>query len=200
MAARRKLSASEEARLLALLLGDGSGKDEIDYAFDDEFYVDDGEDDEWPRPEWLHPDCVNPCLALDLGTCCKDPANPVARRAVELADAVDRMLGRPAGGECVRDAAGLARLLESVPALLAQVHAVLSGMDATAVAQLLCPVGRLAAALDQVCLTGCPWACEDPDVPDRRAEFEPLRPLLGECSAALWARARGGSANRLTRQ
>jgi hypothetical protein len=196
MAARRKLPADEDARLLAFLLGDGSDEDEIDYAFDDEFRIDDEEDDEWPRPEWLHPDCANPCLALDLGTCCKDPANPVARRAVGLADAVDRVLRRPDNGECVRDAAELARLLESVPALLAQVHAVLPGRDATAMAQLLCPVGRLAAALDQVCLAGCPWACGDPDVPDRRAEFEPLRSLLGECSAALWARVGGGSADR----
>jgi hypothetical protein len=193
MAAQRKLPADEEARLLAFLLGDESDEDEFDQ---DEFYLDDDEDDEWPRPEWLHPDCVNPCLALDLGTCCKNSANPVARRAVELANAVDRMLGRPDNGECVRDAAELARLLESVPALLAQVHAVLPGLDATAVAQLLCPVGRLTAAVDQVCLAGCPWACGDTDVPDRRAEFEPLRSLLGECSAALWARVGGESSIR----
>lgn len=195
MAAKRKPLADEEARLLAFLLGDESDDDESD---DDEFCFDD-EDDEYPRPEWLHPDCVNPCLALDLGTCCKDPANPVVRRAVELADAVDRTLMRFDRGECASAADALARLLESVPALLAQVHAVLPGMDATAVAQLLCPVGRMAAALDQVCLAGCPWACGDPDVPDRRAEFEPLRPMVGECLAALWARVDGGSANRLTR-
>jgi hypothetical protein len=199
MAAQRKLPADEEARLLAFLLGDGSDQDEIDYVLDDEFYFDDEEDDEDLRPEWLHPDCANPCLALDLGTCCKDPANPVVRRAVELADAVDRALGRLDRDECAPAATALARLLESILALLAQVHAVLPGMDATAVAQLLCPVGRLAAALDRVCLAGCPWACGDPDVPDRRAEFEPLRSLLGECSAALWARTGGGSANRLTR-
>lgn len=198
MAAQRKLPADEEAKLLAFLLGGGPDKDEIDYVFDDEFYIDDEDDDECLRPEWLHPDCVNPCLALELGTCCKDPANPVGRRAVELADAVDRTLGQLDRGECGPAAAALARLLESVPALLAQVHAVLPGMDATAVAQLLCPVGRLGGALDQVCLAGCPWACGDPGVPDRRAEFEPLRSLLGECSAVLWARA-GGSANRLTR-
>jgi hypothetical protein len=199
MVAPRKPLADEEARLLALLLGDAPDEDMTDYAFDDEFYLDDEEDDEWPRPEWLHRDCVNPCLALDLGTCCKDPASPVARRAVELADAVDRTLGRLDRGECALAAAELARLLESVPMLLAQVHAVLPGMNVTAVAQLLCPVGRLAAALDQVCLAGCPWACGDPDVPDRRAEFEPLRSLLGECSAALWARTGGGSSDRSTR-
>ena len=193
MAAQRKLPADEEARLLALLLGDGSDQGEIDYVFDDECYVDD-EDDEDLRPEWLRPDCVNPCLALEMGTCCKDPANPVVRRAVELADAVDRTLGRLGRDECAPAAAALARLLESMPALLAQVHAVLPGMDATAAAQLLCPVGRLTAVLDRVCLAGCPRACGDPDVPDRRAEFEPLRSLLGECSAALWARAGGGSA------
>ncbi|HEX8008266.1 MAG TPA: hypothetical protein VF482_17765, partial [Trebonia sp.] len=140
-APQRKLPADEEARLLAFLLG-GSDKSEIDRAFDDELYLDDEEDDECLRPEWLHPDCANPCLALELGTCCKDPANPVVRRAVELADAVDRTLGQLDRGECAPSAAALARLLDSVPALLAQVHAVLPGPDATAVAQLLCPVGR----------------------------------------------------------
>lgn len=194
MAGKRKLLADEEARLLAFLLGDESDEDE----FDDEFYLDD-EDDEYLRPEWLHPDCADPCLALELGTCCKDPANPVVRRAVELADAADRTLGQFDRGECAPAADALARLLGSVPALLAQVHAVLPGMDTTTVAQLLCPVGRVAAALDQVCLTGCPWACGDPDVPDRRAEFESLRPPLSECLAALWARVGGGSANPLTR-
>jgi hypothetical protein len=193
MAAQRKSLGDEEARLLAFLLGDESDEDESDED-EDEFYLDDEEDDEWSRPEWLHPDCVNPCLALDLGACCKNPANPVVRRAVELADAVDRMLGQPGNGECVRDAAELARLLKTVPALLAQVHAVLPGMDAMAVAQLLCPVGRLTADLDQVCLAGCPWACGDPGVPDRRAEFEPLRSLLGDRLAALRARVGGGSA------
>jgi hypothetical protein len=200
MAAQRKPPAGEEARLLALLLGDGF--DEEDDEEDDEQEEEEEEeeeDDEWARPEWLHPDCVNPCLALDLGTCCKDPANPVVRRAVELADAVDRMLGRPDNGECVRDAATLARLLESIPALLAQVHAVLPGGNATAVARLLCPVGRLTAALDQVCLAGCPWACGDPDVPDRRAEFEPLRSLLADCSAALRARVGGQRGQGLKR-
>jgi hypothetical protein len=191
MAAQRKSLAGEEARLLAFLLGDGFDRGELDDELDDdedEFDPDD-EDDECLRPEWLHPDCANPCLALDMGTCCKDPANPLVRRVVEFADAVDRALGRLGRDECARAATELARLLESVPALLAQVHAVLPGMNATPVAQLLCPVGRLTAALYQGCLAGCPWACGDPDVPNRRAEFEPLRFLLGECSAALWARA-----------
>jgi hypothetical protein len=200
MIAPRKSFADEEARLLAFLLGGAPDEDELDPdedELDEEGF--DEEDDEWPRPEWLHPDCVNPCLALDLGTCCKDPANPVVRRAVELADAVDRALGRLDHGECALAAAELARLLELVPALLAQVHAVLAGMNATAVAQLLCPVGRLAAALDQVCLADCPWECGDPDLSDRRAEFEPLRSLVGECSATLWARVGGGSSDRLMR-
>jgi hypothetical protein len=181
MTAPRKSPAGEDARLLAFLTGDESYTDEFDDE-EDEFYPD---DDEWPRPDWLHPDCVNPCLALDLGTCCKNPANPVTRRAAELADAVDRTLGRFGHGECARAAAALARLLGSVPGLLAQVHAVLPDMNTTEAARLLCPVGRLTTALDQVCRAGCPWACEDPDVPDRRAEFEPLRSLLGKCAADL---------------
>jgi hypothetical protein len=187
MTAPRKSLAGEDARLLAFLLGDESDEDEFD-GEEDEFYPDDDDDDdddEWSRPDWLHPDCANPCLALDLGTCCKDPANPVVRRAVELADAVDRVLGRLDRGECAQAAAALARLLGSVPGLLAQVHAVLPDMNTTEVARLLCPVGRLTTVLDQACRAGCPWACEDPDVPDRRAEFEPVRSLLGECVADL---------------
>jgi hypothetical protein len=212
MAAPRRSVSSEEAELLDLLLDDGlmaflhgdeSDEDESENEFEDEFeddeFYDDDEDDRWPRPEWLPQDCANPCLALDLGTCCKDPANPMVRRAVGIADAVDRVLERLDHGECAQAASVLGRLLGSVPGLRAQVHAVLPGMDATAVAQLLCPVGRLTTALAQVCHVGCPWACGDPDVPDRRAEFEPLRSLLRECSAALWARVKGGSADRLRR-
>ena len=52
-------------------------------------------------------------------------------------------------------------------------------------AQLLCPVGRLANAVDQVCAYGCPWACGDPDIPDRRPEFGQLGPLLSDCLSAL---------------
>src|SRR5580693_1548566 len=61
---------------------------------DDEFFGYEDDDDEgWvPRPEWLHPDCRSVCLALELGTCCKYPDNPLVRVAVELADGVDRAL------------------------------------------------------------------------------------------------------------
>ena len=46
------------------------------------------------RPQWLHPDCRNACAALELGTCCKYPDNPLVRVAVDLAESVDRTLGR----------------------------------------------------------------------------------------------------------
>ena len=145
------------------------------------------------RPQWLHPDCRNACAALELGTCCKYPDNPLVRVAVELAESVDRTLGRfGAGtGDCAGPAAELARLFSAVPGLLAQVHAILPRLNATAIAQLLCPVGRLAGALDQACAYGCPWACRDPEVPDRRAGLEPLRPLLAESAHAIRAALTG---------
>ena len=174
------------------------------------------------RPQWLHPDCRNACAALELGTCCKYPDNPLVRVAVDLAESVDRTLGRfgavgavgaviPAGGasedsasgnsasgdgagDCAGPAAELARLFSAVPGLLAQVHAILPRLNATAIAQLLCPVGRLAGALDQACAYGCPWACRDRGVPDRRgrrAGLEPLRPLLAESAHAIRAALTG---------
>ena len=171
---------------------------------DDEFGdpgTDDVEDEiAWLlRPQWLHPDCRNACAALELGTCCKYPDNPLVHVAVDLAESVDRVLGRfgalpgDGAGDCAGPAAELARLFCAVPGLLAQVHAILPRLNATAVAQLLCPVGRLAGALDQACAYGCPWACRDPAVPDRRAGLEPLRPLLAESAHAIRAALTGPS-------
>jgi hypothetical protein len=133
------------------------------------------------RPRWLHPDCANVCTALELGTCCKYPDNPLVRVAVELADSVDRALGREG------PAAELSRLFACIPGLLAQVHAILPRLNATAVAQLLCPVDRLASAVDQACPDGGPPACRDPRVPGGQSGFEPLLPLLGDCSTAIRA-------------
>jgi hypothetical protein len=64
---------------------------------DDEFGDEDTDDIEdeiaWLlRPQWLHPDCRNACAALELGTCCKYPDNPLVRVAVDLAESVDRTL------------------------------------------------------------------------------------------------------------
>lgn len=189
-----------------------TGTDDIDD-------IDDIEDEiAWLlRPQWLHPDCRDACAALELGTCCKYPDNPLVRVAVDLAESVDRTLsrfgalsrfgtvipggasedsasGNNASGDCAGPAAELARLFSAVPGLLAQVHAILPRLNATAIAQLLCPVDRLAGALDQACAYGCPWACRDRGVPDRRerrAGLEPLRPLLAESAHALRAALTG---------
>jgi hypothetical protein len=182
---KRKTVRAEEARLLGLLLsGDIAGFEkatgmsmremelrmratgELGEPEDDDepfFDEDEDEDDEadWRlRPEWLHPDCVNTCSALELGTCCKYPVSPLVRRAVDLADSAGRISRE--------------RLLASVPGLLAQVHAVLPGMDRAAAAQLTCPVGRLAATAEFG--------------PGPESEPLPtLLPLLDACAHALWA-------------
>lgn len=180
------------------------GKDELcdddDYFFDESDDEDDaGDDEDWmPRPEWLHPECRNVCSALDLGTCCKYPDNPLVGVAVDLAGTADRAVGRLGEVSCAEAGAELARCFRMIPGLLAQIHAVLPRLNQTARAQLLCPVGTLASALDQACGDdGCPWGCDDPAVPDRREGFRPMIELVAECSAAIrtaLGRARGGQA------
>jgi hypothetical protein len=168
-----------------------SGTDEFDGDFDDEsddeYLLDSGDedDDRFPRPQWLHSNCLNVCFALEVGTCCKHPDNPLVGCAVDLADLVDLALRRLESPECKGPAAELAYRLKLIPGLLAQVHAILPRLNPTAVAQLICPVGRLANAIDQVCAHGCPWACGDPDLPDRRHEFREFGWLLADCRSAL---------------
>jgi hypothetical protein len=167
---------------------------------DDYDDYDDYDEADWRlRPHWLHPDCLDPCTALNLGTCCKYPADALVARAVHLADSASETLrriggqgggGGEAGADCARPSSELARLFTSLPGLLAQVHAVLPGVRDQVAAQLLCPIGRLSGSLEQACSAGCPWACGDPAVPTRRAEFESLLPLLEECAAALWVSLR----------
>ena len=112
---KRKTVGAEEVRLLGLLLsGDLAGFEkatgmsmrEMELRMrasgqlgdepddndddDDEFYFDEDEDEDedWRlRPEWLHPDCVNTCTALELGTCCKYPVTPLVRIGMFLAAA-----------------------------------------------------------------------------------------------------------------
>lgn len=160
-------------------------EDEDDETYeDDEAYEDDDED--WlPRPEWLHPGCTNVCSALDLGTCCRYADDPLVRVAVDLAGSADRAAGRLGEVSCAEAGAELARCFRMIPGLLAQVHAVLPRLGQAARAQLLCPLGTLAAALDQACGDGCPWGCGDCAVPDRREDFGPMIELVAECSTAV---------------
>jgi hypothetical protein len=166
-----------------------------------EFYDDepDGSDSDYfyndiygcwePRPEWMHPDCVDPLIAVEHGTCCKYPADVLVRRADDLAEAVDHALSRfdPTGDDCAETRRELARLLKALPGLTADVQAALPGANRIVAAQLLCPIGRLILLVLGLSLrSGCPWACSDHGAPDRRAGIAPLVPLLEECDAALW--------------
>ena len=158
------------------------------YDDDDCFYND--MDDCWePRPEWMHPDCFDPRAAVEQGTCCKYPANVLVSRALGLAEAVDQALSTfdRGDGDCATTGRGLARLLETVPGLVADVKAAMAGAEQTVGAQLLCPIGRLILLVLELSLrSGCPWACDDHGAHDRRAEIAPIVPLLEECDAALW--------------
>jgi hypothetical protein len=151
---------------------------------EDEDLEDDDVEDWLPRPEWLHPECRNVCSALDLGTCCKYPDNPLVRVAVDFAGSAGRAVGRVGEAGCAEVAAELTRCFRMIPGLLAQIHAVLPRLNRTARAQLLCPVGALASALDQACGDGCPWGCGEA-MPDRRAELGPMIELVAECSTAI---------------
>lgn len=164
--------------------GDDVFDSEDDYLFDDD---QDADEEDWPlRPDWLHPDCLSVCTALDLETCCKYPDNPLVRVAVDLADSVERAVGGLCGDRAPA-AAGLARHCGLIPGLLAQVHAILPRLNKTALAQLLCPVGRLGSALDQACGRPGQLARADVGAPGWRAELASLRPLLDECADAIRA-------------
>jgi hypothetical protein len=170
--------------------------DAEDGFYDDEdcFFGAEEDDEDWlPRPDWLHPECRSVCSALDLGTCCKYPDNPLVRVAVDLAGCVEHAVSRLGEAKCAETGAELTRYFRMIPGLLAQIHAVLPRLNRTARAQLLCPIGVLASALDQACGDGCPWRCGDPAVPDRREAFTPMIELVAECSTAIrtalgWAR------------
>ncbi len=164
---------------------------EFDYDDEDDDYFYDGRYGyRGLRPEWMHPDCADPCAALEQGTCCKYPADVLVRRALDLAEAVDRAHRAfdYDEGDCVPTARELARLFESVPGLVAQIMAVLPSVDKTVGAQLLCPIGRLnLVSLELAGRSGCPWACTEHGAPDRRPALAPLVSLLEECDEALWA-------------
>jgi hypothetical protein len=178
------------ARSEKLYSGDELDDDEeLRYEHDDDYFYNDRYGVWELRPEWMHPDCVDPGAALDHGTCCMYPASELVGRTLDLTEAVDRTLGAfdRGGGDCARTARELARLLEPVPALVTKIQAATPGMNPTVAAQLLCPVGRLILlALELAGRSGCPWACDDHGAPDRRAGLAPLVATLEDCDAALW--------------
>jgi hypothetical protein len=169
---------------------DDDDDDELFPDDDDDYFDDDLDGYRALRPEWMHPECADPCAALELGTCCKYPAGTLVRRALDLAEAVDRVLNAFDGSdsECAQTARELAVLFDSVPGLVAEIRAVLPGADKTVAAQLLCPIGRLnLVSLELAGRSGCPWACDDHGAPDRRPVLAPLASLLEVCDEALWA-------------
>ena len=189
MAIGRKRPTAETALSNLVARGDVSGPGSADFGeeFDIEDFSDfgDGEEEQWPRPDWLPAGCRNVGFALEVATCCQNPDNPLVGCAVDLADLVGLALDRLVGTGCESPAAELAYRLKLIPGLLAQIHAILPRLNPTSLAQLICPIGRLANAVEQACVYGCPWACDVCGVPDRRAEFSQLGPLLSGCLAAL---------------
>lgn len=167
--------------------------DESFFEDDDDYIYDDRYGDFSLRPEWMHPECVDPCAALEHGTCCKYPADVLVRRALGHADAVDLALcafdgGDRDDGDCAQTSRALSRLFDEVPGLVAEIRAALPGADKTVAAQLLCPIGRLSLlSLELAGRSGCPWACGEHGAPDRRPVLAPLVPLLEECNEALWS-------------
>jgi hypothetical protein len=166
--------------------------DDDELFFEDDYFYDDPYRYPASRPEWMHPDCVNPEAAMEHGACCKYPADVLVRRALDLAEAVDgalRVFDDGDGGErdCVQAARELARLFDSVPGLVAELKGVLPGADKIVAAQLVCPIGRLyLVSLELARRPGCPWACDDHGAPDRRPALAPLASLLEDCDEALW--------------
>jgi len=181
-------SSQEPDRERIVTLIDFDDEEQI-YVCDDFFY--NRVHDCWePRPEWMHPDCANTLLAQQQGTCCMYPADALVERALDLAEEVDRTLTGfdRDGGDCSQTAGELARLLESVPALAAEIHDRLPDAERTVVEQLLCPIDRLLLlGLELAGRPGCPWACSDHGAPDRRAEVALLIPVLERCDEALRA-------------
>jgi hypothetical protein len=135
-----------------------------DVGLDDDYYYVDRQGAWWPLPAWMHPECVDPHLAVDYGTCCKYPADDLVLRALGLADAVDGTLTAfdVHAGDCQQAAGELARLLKSVPTLIAEIRPAMTDDNREAVEQFLCPVGRLNLLVLELSLRpGCPWACTD---------------------------------------
>ena len=169
-----------------------SSPDDFDDEFNDAGFLDAG-DDEWlTRPEWLPADCQNVGFALEVATCCKNPDNPLVGCAVDLADLVDVALGRLVGFDCKSPAAELAYLLKLIPGLLAQIHAILPRLNPTALAQLICPIGRLANAVDQACLYAARGRAVTPASPtgDRSSASS------GPCCRTVWPPSATASAGR----
>ena len=153
------------------------------------------------RPQWLHPDCRNACAALELGTCCKYPDNPLVRVAVDLAESVDRIRS---AGSALRGRRRRGRLRgtgrRARPAVQRRPRPARAGARDTAQAErdrnraAAVPGGqaggRAGPGVRVRLPVGVPRS-RGPRPAGARAGLEPLRPLLAESAHAIRAALTG---------
>lgn len=141
----------------------------------------DGTDDEcgceYCSPQWLHPQCVHPCLATDLGTCCMYPESELVGEVAEVAKTAAAIGDEIMTGDDPQGAAArLAEALLPVSGLLDRIMAVLPGLHPVEAYQFICPVERMLGAIGSAGLT--------PQTSGLRYE---AAQALTRCAHALWA-------------
>ena len=148
----------------------------------DNYDTDAEDDDERYRPDWMHPDCVSACLALDLGTCCKYPASDVIGQLLGLADQTEAVTKRL---DCEEPESVLAliKLGELISIAVARVTAELPAMQRPELCQVVCPLGRISGAIEE-CF-GWGYGGQDFSQSDRR-RIDPMRAELRTCQNAAW--------------
>lgn len=152
-------------------------------------YLDDDDDEcdcDYCSPQWLHPQCVHPCLAIDLGTCCMYPESELVREVTDAARTAAAIGDEIMTGEDPEDAAArLEEALVPVPGLLDRIMAVLPGLHPVEAYQFICPVERMLGAIGSAGL--------NQQTSGQRYE---AAEALTKCSHALWAEFKRGGAAR----